>query len=1031
MARNYVSPFLCGFFLLAHVVGAAAKAQESFPLPMNNEEDVAATPLAPLQAAAGFKVPEGFQVSLFASEPDVQNPIAMNWDTQGRLWIAENYTYSGRQERFDLNLRDRVVVFEDSDHDGIPEKRTVFIDSIQMLTSVAVGYGGVWLMCPPQLLFVPDADEDLIPDGPAQVVLDGFEVASENYHNFANGLRFGPDGWLYGRCGGSCPGRIGTPGSDAANRVALEGGMWRYQPRLGSVEVLVHGTTNPWGHDWNDVAECFFTNTVNGHLWHLIPGAHYARPFTLDPNSRTYEAIDMHADHYHFDTGQGWQASRDGAANNLGGGHAHCGAMIYLGQQWPRQYYNSLLTLNLHGRRANHEVLNRSGSGYLATHGEDLLLSDDPFFRGMDLTYGPDGSVFIIDWSDTGECHERTGVHRQSGRIFRVNYGLANSAAVAIPTDENAANPTWQLGAEWSARSARLLIARQVSQGWRPDSDTVNQFAALVAHASEPQAVRAMLTLHAMDAFIQDERSLLELLHHRHEAVRAWAIRLLTEQWPLDDCYGPRAVPPHQSQSSFRENHFAAIMELAAKEISPAVRLVLASTLQRLPVQRRITLATLLTRGPQDADDHNLPLLVWYGLIPTAEADPQRLATFALHCKWPKTQRFAVRRLAEISTQQPAGLETLVAGLLMDPNADFENCLNGLADGFRGWRKAVPPRSWSLLADQLQATTAPRVQELINQLNVVFGDGRTLTELKQLALDPQAEPGLRVSAIEALVSQPDNDALDICLAVLRDPRFNGAALKGFARYEDPQVAREIIRSYRSFRAPLRPRVIALLSSRASFAEELLTAVAAKQIPLSDITAYDVRQLKLLEVDSINTRVKELWGNTREATLDKRERIQSLKNALSTQPDLDLKELQHGRKLFEVHCAKCHKLYGHGESIGPDLTGAQRSNLDYLLENIVDPSAVVAKDFCLSVIALDDGRIINGLIVANSERSLTLQTQTELITFDREQIERIRESDLSPMPEGLLDQLSDVQIRQLIGYLRLPQQVSLTESDAIP
>ncbi|MCA9226212.1 MAG: hypothetical protein KDA47_11400, partial [Planctomycetales bacterium] len=353
----------------------------------------------------------------------VQNPIAMTWDARGRLWIAENYTYAERSQRFDLTLRDRVIILADNDGDGISDRRTVFTDQVQMLTGLEVGRGGVWLMCPPQLLFIPDADHDDVPDGPARVVLDGFEVAKDNYHNFANGLRWGPDGWLYGRCGGSCPGRVGSPGTPDEHRVALEGGIWRVHPVTSHFEVLTHGTTNPWGHDWNQWGECFFINTVNGHLWHLIPGAHLDRPFTLDPNPHVYELIQMHADHWHFDTKGSWTDSRHGAANSFGGGHAHCGVMIYQGDNWPSEYRNRLLTWNLHGRRANQELIERHGSGYVAHHGPDTLLAEDTFFRGMDLSYGPDGAVYAIDWSDTGECHENTGVHRTSGRVFRVAYG--------------------------------------------------------------------------------------------------------------------------------------------------------------------------------------------------------------------------------------------------------------------------------------------------------------------------------------------------------------------------------------------------------------------------------------------------------------------------------------------------------------------------------------------------------------------------------------------------------------------------------
>src|SRR4051794_19859127 len=279
---------------LAWLLAVGVARSEDFPKPYDTEPGPG-RPMAPAEAAASFRVPAGFHASVFASEPDVRNPIAMAWDARGRLWIAENYTYAERTQKFDLRLRDRVLIFEDADGDGRFDRRSVFTDDVQMLTSLEVGHGGTWLLCPPQLLFVPDRDGDDVPDAAPEVVLDGFTVPAENYHNFANGLRWGPDGWLYGRCGASSPGRLGVPGTADAERIPMNGGLWRYHPTQKRVEALTHGTTNPWGHDWNEFGEAFFVNTVNGHLWHAVAGSHFVRPHTIDPNPRAYALIDQHA----------------------------------------------------------------------------------------------------------------------------------------------------------------------------------------------------------------------------------------------------------------------------------------------------------------------------------------------------------------------------------------------------------------------------------------------------------------------------------------------------------------------------------------------------------------------------------------------------------------------------------------------------------------------------------------------------------------------------------------------------------------
>ena len=496
-------------------------------------------PLSPAAAAAGFRAPEGFRVNVFAAEPDVRNPVAMAWDTRGRLWVAENYTYSDSTQIFDLRLRDRVLIFEDADGDGRADKRTVFTDEVQRLGSVELGFGGVWLLCPPQLLFVPDRNGDDVPDGPAEVVLDGFTVARENYHTFANGLRWGPDGWLYGRCGASSPGEVGAPGTPDAGRIPLRGGLWRYHPVHKRFEVLCHGTTNPWGHDWNALGEAFFINTVNGHLWHAIPGAHFARPHSIEPNPRAYAIIDQHADHYHWDNSKDFKTALipGGIADRRGGGHAHSGLMIYLADQWPEPYRDKLFTLNFHGRRVNVERLERSGSGYVGRHEPDIFFAADPWFRGIDLSYGPDGSVFVLDWSDTGECHEHDGVHRSSGRIYRFTYGeparldirdvskLGERDLVALHRHPN----------EWFVRKARRVLAERSTRG-EPLVEAKAGLRTLFDHDPDPsRKIRALCSLFVIGG--TDVPFLRGLLRHEHESVRTWAIRLLTDRLPIDTIY--------------------------------------------------------------------------------------------------------------------------------------------------------------------------------------------------------------------------------------------------------------------------------------------------------------------------------------------------------------------------------------------------------------------------------------------------------------------------------------------------------------
>lgn len=1005
---------------LCSTLALTVVALADFPEVFNTEPVDDSTLMPAAEAAAEIQLPQGFSASVFASEPDVQNPIAMSWDSQGRLWVAENYTYAERDQRFQLDLRDRVVIFDSTsaDHFG---KRTVFTDNVQMLTGLEVGHDGVWLMCPPKLIFIPDRDQDDVPDSEGEVVLDGFTVAEQNYHNFANGLRFGPDGWLYGRCGGSCPGRIGIPSTPDHERLALEGGMWRYHPTRRIVEVLTTGTTNPWGNDWNSVGEGFFVNTVNGHLWHLIPGAHFTRPFTLDPNRRTYELIDFHADHWHFDTGQSWTDSRDGAANSYGGGHAHSGAMIYQADNWPEAYRGKLFTLNFHGRRANQETLAREGSGYVAKHDQDLFIAADTWFRGMELDSGPDGAVFVLDWSDAGECHEHTGVHRTSGRIFKIQYDAADHEPLR-PIDLRDSTLTdlakaHQSPNNWLVRQARLELTRRLQLG----IDVTPAIESLKVIFEDPNSdsrllVQSLLSLHC----IMGSDGAVASMHLRHanEHVRVWAIRLLTETWTIDDALGPAFLA--QSRSKRIQQDCEVLMpefvRMALNDDSPLVRLTLASTLQRLPVENRPILAKALVSHAEDANDHNIPLMIWYGLIPVANQNPLDLVAVAEECKIPLTLRLISRCLSEEIESHPSALNELLEVATSHEDL-LATVLTGVSEGLKGWRRAPKPQNW----DRLVAASDPANLPTITELSVVFGDGGAMEELKQLVKQKEVDPAARLAALNTLIQSRPDDLRSICESLLRDQHLNVAAARGLSTFNDPDIGQMIVDRYWQFRGPFRPQILSILASRPSFANSLVVAIRDGKIPREDLSAYQVRQIHSFGVQELSDRLSEVWGEVRDTPAEKLVQIESLKQTLG---DSSAANKKQGRLLFAKLCQNCHRLYGEGAKVGPDLTGGNRGNLDYLLSNIVDPSGVVDKDFRMSMLLTDDDRILSGLVIEESDHTLTIQTATEQQTLDKQAIQSRKITEKSPMPDGLLDSLSEEQIRDLIGYLRHPTQVSL-------
>lgn len=987
----------------------------AFPQPYDTQaEDVPL--LTPEQARESLTVPDGFHVSLFAAEPSIQQPIALATDERGRLWVAENYTYAERERDYDIQLRDRIIILEDADHDGQFDRRTVFWDQGVKLTSIEIGFGGVWALCAPNLLFIPDADRDDVPDGPPIVVLDGWDGDSIR-HNIVNGLRWGPDGWLYGRHGITATSLVGTPGTQPEQRARMDCGIWRYHPTRKTFEVVCRGTTNPWGMDWDDHGQMFFINTVIGHLWHVVPGAYMQRMFGEHVDADLFELIGQTADHFHWDTTEAWHDIRKlgvtKTTDQAGGGHAHCGMMIYLGDQWPRKYRNQLFTANLHGRRINTDRLERAGATYTGLHEADLLTSSDSWFRCIELCYGADGGVYLADWSDIGECHENDGVHRGSGRIYKMTHDDRGRGGDAPPgldlaKLDNAELVKLQLHAnDWYVRQSRRILQERSAAA----TDFADVHARLL-EMFEQQAddvtrqLRAMWCLYVTGGL--DEAWLIERLGHPSEHIRAWAVQLLVDGG---------TVSPHVQQAFERQ---------AEVDSSGLVLTFLASSLRRMEHEKRWTLATRLAAHDAFAADRVFPLMVWYGIEPAVIEQPEAAVALVASARIPKVREFVARRLAAEIDRQPLAVDELVKLLQRQDAADARrNILDGMSAAMQGWRRAEQPASWPAVAKTLAGDPRGEVRETARELSLVFGDGRAMDELREIAVSGSAELDTRRAAIRALVGARDEKIVPLLQDLLRHRELAADAAQGLAAYNHPRTADLLIAAFGGFKQLPREAAMAVLVSRPAYAEKLLQAVAAGQIDRRYVSPFQLRQMQTLNVPAVDQRISELWPELKKLSAEKVEAIVAYRDQLTAET-LAAADPAAGRAIFERTCVQCHKLFGAGGNVGPDLTGAQRHNLNYLLENIIDPSATVSKDFHMSVVITTDGRVLNGIVTAQNDRTLTLQTPTQRQVLARDEIEEIRRSNLSMMPERMLDALTAEQSRDLIAYLMSPRQVPLPE-----
>ena len=910
-----------------------------FPEPYNTEK-AEAPPMSAEEVARTAKLPEGFRLEVFASEPQVQQPISIAFDGEDRLWVAECYTFAERPLRWDLELSDRILVLEDEDGDGKADKRTVFWDEGKRMTSAIPGHGGVWAVCAPQLLFIPDADNDLVPDGDPVVVLDGFDAETIG-HNIVNGLKWGPDGWLYGRHGITATSRVGAPGTPQSERVSLNTSIWRYHPISKKFEVFCQGGTNPWGLDWDKNGQLFYTNTVIGHLWHGIPGAYYTRMFGTHLNRHAYELIPHTADHYHWDTGaEKWSDVRNGITDTssaLGGGHAHMGCLIYEGGVWPEEYRGDLFACNLHGRRVNRDHLEKEGVGYVAHHGEDFLKIEDPWFRGLDLITGPDGQVWMNDWSDTGECHDNDAIHRTSGRIYRIVYDGPDKGT---PTP---ARPEW-------------LTSR-----------------------ADP------------DFGIAEIEALLE---SGNEAKEAMGVRWLAED------------------AADEKETLADLLKIASGSPKPLVRLELAAALQRLKAEDRFALAEILAQNAGDAADRQQSLMLWYGVEPAVPEFPALAVKLATSSRLPDLTRLITRRLTEDLEENPAPVNDLLSSTAKSGEAVKMAVLSGLVSALEGWGKAPQPAAWSDFSASL--ASFPEAAESTQSLAVLFGDGRARDELLEIVTNEEADPVARRSALENLLRQPDETLLPLLKSKVNDRIIGLEVVRGLAAYDDPSVPKLVMGHWQRF--PLnRGAAVDTMVSRASYASALLSAVEKEYIPRDAISPFQARQIVSLNDSALNERLSKAWGEIRETPAEKKKEIASWK-ALLTPAEIEAADPKRGKVVFSRTCAACHRLYGEGGAIGPDLTGSDRHSIDYLLDNTINPNDVVPADYMLTVFTMKDGRVVSGVIPGENAKTVTVQSIAGTISLNVADIGKRETMPVSLMPEGLLKALGEDAVKDLVAYL---------------
>lgn len=968
-----------------------------------------------------MRVQDGFQVELIAKEPDVKQPIAFCFDERGRMWIAEAFSYPNRQP--EGQGKDRITILEDADGNGSFETKKTFCEGLNLVSGIEVGFGGVWVGAAPYLMFIPDLDHDDRADAlngthgthatyrthashsqvpgvsfTAYALLDGFGY--QDTHETLNSFLWGPDGWLYGNQGVFNTSAIGKPGAEAKDRVTMRAGVWRYHPVRHVFEVFCHGGSNQWGLDYNSNGHLFMTHCRSfwgkGGTTHAIRNGHFWNQANANyPSFVSATAPDFAPELQNYLPASARYDSGEGGAGKPGttavyGGHSHVGTMIYNGDNWPAIYRDHLFTHNLHGHQLNHQHMVRTGSGYETFHaGYDLLYSSALDYIPVDLQTGPDGAVYVIDWTDTQHCHNPDDEKwdRSNGRIYRISWKetykpVKNPVVSAGPSDALISH-LHDLN-HWVFRT----LLRQMQEmkaanpeplfGWRYLEPWVDLDLNDDQHVQ--QILRALWASHVLQ--VADGPMFEKFASKRSGIVRSWAIQLATEE-------------AGKSRLSFET-----LLKLAQTDPSPTVRLALASALPKLDAKTVWEVASALAMHGEDKDDRFLPKMIWFGLARVIEQDWARGLALAEKTPMPSLAD-SIRWFAGKSAE---GREALVKTLKTTRD------LKLLAFSLKDEAKVEMPKAWPQVRSDLSDQS-----DLVRQLSALFGDQTVLSEMRTLLADASKPLPRRRAAFDLLKRTGDAEATPIFAKLLDEPAFTAAVIPLLSRSNDPGTALTLIDRFDRFDVAMQTPALGVLTSRVELAKPLLEAVKAGSFDKKHLSSLQIRQMRNLNHEEINTLLDATWGKVNESSAAAKASIAKLKKAYESAP-LWAFNAKAGEQTFQQLCAVCHAMGGEGGKLGPDLAGSWRNGLDYFLENIIDPNAVVGEDYQLHVWTKTDGSIVSGLKEQETDTAITARTVTEGVVIAKKDVRKSERTPMSLMPPGLLEALPERKAIELLKYL---------------
>ncbi len=950
----------------------------------------------PAVQEAAFTLPEGAKINLFASDPMLTNPVHMNWDEKGRLWVVSSKLYPlikpGQEEN------DQLIILEDTNNDGVADKSTVFAENLHIPTAVLPGDGGVYVANATEMIFIRDTDGDGKGDQ-SQVILSGF--GTEDTHHLVHTFRWGPEGMIWLNQSIYIHTHLETP---YGVRRLLGGGMWHFRPETQRAEVFMKGLVNPWGHAFDDYGQSFMTDGAGGE------GINFVFPRSV------------------FKTSPG--ASRVLAGLNPGQ-PKHCGLEVVTGRHAPDDWQGTLLAPDFRGDRVNRFKLSDDGSTYISTQVEDLVSSSHRAFRPIDVKMGPDGAIYIADWYNPiiqhGEVDFRDPRRDHThGRIWRITFegrDLVKKPDIKGASDEQLIDML-NSPEGWTREKAMVEMRQR-------DAGKMEMALSSIVTTGVVQQEFMLRRLWASQAINRPNLKLAdELLKSKNHKIRAAALRAIY----------------------YRAANNSEALQIAGKAVGdphPQVRLWAVSVLAQLADPDTVKIALRALEGVEV--DEPLDFSLW---SICREHSDRWMGKAAAGNPFDNTRQllFAVRAvnkavaipqiLSAIKSKELTSHQDIVdvadwvarVGSADDLNSLFEIAL---AD-------ASPPVQQSAILQKL--SEAGKLRKLQpsgdkNRLSKFFGSANLEIFTHVATLSGQwkleaARPALEKAFLQVGKNGARARAALEGLRVLGTPK-TGAFLSKTARDKNASFQlRSLAVAGLAKSNPKGGAKLALLVLRdapggkdpygifdAFLANKQGTVQLATLLGQGEKLPQEIALVGVLKASSSATRPQQLI-----AALQKAGDLKPMKTALTpVEMEAMMKEVaekgdpHRGEKIYRrmaLQCTVCHAIGGAGGIIGPDLVSIGSSApVDYLIESLLEPSKKIKEGYHTTLVTLKNGDAIAGAIAKEDGNELVIRDATgKENRIPKREIASNNISPVSLMPPGLTAQLREDEFIDLVRFL---------------